>query len=115
MAYYSVMNEVYISKFPKVNPPVRSCVECPLNVPVVLDALAYKNGSNAGHNKAHERHTLHVQSISHWAPANVGPYSQAIRVSTQFFNPIKRYFQPCCLELCECCTLIDLKVIFLLS
>ena len=23
---------------------------------------------------------LHVQSISHWAPANIGPYSQAFKV-----------------------------------
>lgn len=26
------------------------------------------------------RHTVHVQSRSHWAPANIGPYSQAVRV-----------------------------------
>lgn len=25
--------------------------------------------------------TMHVQSLSHWAPANIGPYSQAVRVS----------------------------------
>ena len=24
---------------------------------------------------------MHVQSISCWAPANIGPYSQAVRVS----------------------------------
>ena len=24
--------------------------------------------------------TMHVQSLSHWAPANIGPYSQAVRV-----------------------------------
>lgn len=23
---------------------------------------------------------MHVQSISHWAPANIGPYSQAVRI-----------------------------------
>ena len=23
---------------------------------------------------------MHVQSISHWAPANIGPYSQAVKV-----------------------------------
>lgn len=23
---------------------------------------------------------MHVQSVSHWAPANIGPYSQAVRV-----------------------------------
>jgi len=28
-----------------------------------------------------ERRVMHVQGISHWAPANIGPYSQAIMVS----------------------------------
>lgn len=23
---------------------------------------------------------MHVQGISHWAPANIGPYSQAVRI-----------------------------------
>lgn len=23
---------------------------------------------------------MHVQSVSHWAPANIGPYSQAVKV-----------------------------------
>ena len=23
---------------------------------------------------------MHVQGISHWAPANIGPYSQAVKV-----------------------------------
>ncbi len=27
------------------------------------------------------RSTMHVQSVSHWAPANIGPYSQAVEVS----------------------------------
>lgn len=26
---------------------------------------------------------MHVQSISHWAPANIGPYSQAVEVSAK--------------------------------
>lgn len=25
---------------------------------------------------------MHVQSISHWAPANIGPYSQAVRIGS---------------------------------
>lgn len=28
----------------------------------------------------HKRHSMHVQGISHWAPANIGPYSQSTRV-----------------------------------
>ena len=27
-----------------------------------------------------ERRCLHVQGISHWAPCNIGPYSQAVSV-----------------------------------
>jgi len=33
---------------------------------------------------------MHVQSISHWAPANIGPYSQVVEVghkkSKKYFN-----------------------------
>ena len=25
---------------------------------------------------------MHVQGLSHWAPANIGPYSQAVMVTT---------------------------------
>lgn len=28
------------------------------------------------------RRALHVQGVSYWAPANIGPYSQAIQVRT---------------------------------
>ncbi|XP_048508586.1 diphthine--ammonia ligase isoform X2 [Athalia rosae] len=80
MANYLSINEVYISRLSTVNPPVRVCVECPLNIPIVLDAIAYKEIPQIGDNKIHKRHTMHVQSISNWAPANIGPYSQAIRI-----------------------------------
>lgn len=81
MSNYISINEAYISCLNKTNPPVRVCVECPLNIHVVLDAIAYKETQDCGDKKVHKRHTMHVQSISHWAPANIGPYSQAIRVS----------------------------------
>ena len=81
MANYSMINDLYVSTFPKVNPPVRVCIECPLSVHVVLEALAYREGTKARDGGTHKRHTMHVQSISHWAPANVGPYSQGVRVS----------------------------------
>ncbi|XP_031368007.1 diphthine--ammonia ligase isoform X3 [Apis dorsata] len=80
MSNYISINEVYISCLSKINPPVRVCVECPLNIHVVLDAIAYKETQDCGDKKVHKRHTMHVQSISHWAPANIGPYSQAVRV-----------------------------------
>lgn len=34
---------------------------------------------------------LHVQSISHWAPANIGPYSQAHRVN--IFHTTRRLYK----------------------
>lgn len=80
MKNYASINEVYISRLSKVNPPVRVCIECPLNIPVILDAIAYKEIQDCGDKKVYKRHTMHVQSISHWAPANIGPYSQAVRV-----------------------------------
>ncbi|XP_051166123.1 uncharacterized protein LOC127284629 [Leptopilina boulardi] len=80
MGNYSLINEIYVSKFAHLNPPVRVCVECPLNVQIVLEALAYKDGSGTKDGAIHRKHTLHVQSISHWAPANVGPYSQVVRI-----------------------------------
>jgi len=81
MSNYKAINEVYVSWLNKRNPPVRVCVECPLNVHVALDAIAYKESQESGDKWVCKRHTMHVQSISHWAPANIGPYSQAVRVS----------------------------------
>lgn len=84
MEDYEQMNQIYISYLNFPNPPTRVCVQCPLpsNVGLILDAVAHKpflideiDGCNPK-----ERTTLHVQGISHWAPANIGPYSQAIKV-----------------------------------
>ncbi|XP_058799518.1 uncharacterized protein LOC131669005 [Phymastichus coffea] len=82
LSSYAEINEVYVSKLAKVNPPVRVCTEIPINFHVVLDALAYKKveEDETSDKVVHKRHTMHVQSISNWAPANIGPYSQAIRV-----------------------------------
>uniref|UniRef100_A0A023F2R4 Diphthine--ammonia ligase n=1 Tax=Triatoma infestans TaxID=30076 RepID=A0A023F2R4_TRIIF len=72
LSEYSSVNSSYLSVISGANPPVRVCLGTGLNeqTPVLLIALAY----------AKQKHAMHVQSISHWAPANIGPYSQAIRV-----------------------------------
>ncbi|XP_067011966.1 uncharacterized protein [Anabrus simplex] len=77
MGEYASINAEYSKLFKGTNPPVRICVECPLPVgtSVVLEGLCYRN-SRPGIRK----HTMHVQGVSHWAPANIGPYSQAVRV-----------------------------------
>ncbi|XP_046383266.1 uncharacterized protein LOC124153910 [Ischnura elegans] len=85
-----------------VPPPVRICVEVPLplDTPILLDALAFredcgqKSPSEESDSEDSEtddavsacsapgiiRQAMHVQGISHWAPANIGPYSQAVRI-----------------------------------
>jgi len=72
MSQYAQINSIYLEAIKGPNPPVRVCLGTGLNdsTPVILSAVAY----------SHVKHNMHVQSISHWAPANIGPYSQAVRV-----------------------------------
>ncbi|KAF6204719.1 hypothetical protein GE061_018880 [Apolygus lucorum] len=72
LSQYAAINASYSSVIPGPNPPVRVALGTGLNekTPVLLCALAY----------AKNKHVMHVQSLSHWAPANIGPYSQAVRV-----------------------------------
>lgn len=81
MNEYSYLNEIYSEKFGFTNPPTRVCVECPLpeNCHVVLEAVAF-NSEKSISELEHKRHTMHVQGISHWAPANIGTYSQSTKV-----------------------------------
>ena len=73
---YAVVNSVYSKLFDTPNPPARVTIasELPQGVDVVLSIVV-----NFGSQEA--RSGLHVQSQSYWAPANIGPYSQAIRVT----------------------------------
>lgn len=79
MADYASLNEAYVNTFNFTNPPTRVCVECPLppKCQVIMEAVAFRPRNNDTVNR---RHTMHVQSISHWAPANIGPYSQSTRI-----------------------------------
>ncbi|CAK1582896.1 unnamed protein product [Parnassius mnemosyne] len=86
MGEYAALNSVYVKTFCYPNPPTRVCIQCPLpdDVGLILDAVAHKqepsdNQESDGSNTK-ERVTMHVQGISHWAPANIGPYSQAVKV-----------------------------------
>ncbi|XP_055606409.1 uncharacterized protein LOC129754384 [Uranotaenia lowii] len=81
MKDYSMLNKVYSDMFNFTNPPTRVCVECPLpeNCHVVLEAVAF-NPEKSIVELEHKRHTMHVQGISHWAPANIGTYSQSTKI-----------------------------------
>ena len=68
---FSRVNAFYRRQF-STEPPSRCCIEpsLPSNVRVSIELIAYR----------HRRDALHVQSISRWAPACIGPYSQATTI-----------------------------------
>jgi diphthine-ammonia ligase len=71
------INAIYGTLFKMPNPPARVTIACGSSMPtgkdILLSAIAH-TGPNS------ERRGLHVQSRSYWAPANIGPYSQAISI-----------------------------------
>lgn len=76
MDLFPAVNAIYKTFFGS-SPPTRACVAVPLpkGERVRLEAVAF-----AGDEK--DRNALHVQSLSYWAPANIGPYSQVVIVRT---------------------------------
>ena len=79
MVDFAAVNDVYEQLFTKPNPPARVTVACgesmPEEVSVMVSFVVDMGAFTA-------RDGLHVQSRSYWAPANIGPYSQAISVPT---------------------------------
>ncbi|OAP54969.1 hypothetical protein AYL99_10669 [Fonsecaea erecta] len=77
MSNFGAVNPIYASLFRagEPNPPARVTVACslPEHIEVSLSVLL-----DLGPREL--RRGLHVQSRSYWAPANIGPYSQAICV-----------------------------------
>lgn len=56
------------------------------NSKLQIDAIAIKALENV------KRDTMHVQGISYWAPANIGPYSQSVVVSLLDITRFPRFF-----------------------
>ncbi|KAI1112502.1 hypothetical protein F5Y14DRAFT_270817 [Nemania sp. NC0429] len=77
MSDFPIVNQHYGSLFHEPNPPSRVTISCG-------DGLLPRDAAIAVYLTVHlhlppqERRGLHVQSRSYWAPANIGPYSQAI-------------------------------------
>jgi diphthine-ammonia ligase len=63
------------------SPPTRACVASilPSGCYVKMDVVAYREQHDG------ERSALHVRGFSYWAPANIGPYSQAVRTGERLF------------------------------
>lgn len=76
MADFAAVNNVYGRYFVEPNPPARltiACGEVLSTGSFLLISMTATQGPRDG---------LHVQSRSYWAPANIGPYSQAISFPT---------------------------------
>lgn len=75
MSDFTAINPIYGAVFTKPNPPARVTVACgsslPDNIELILSVIVDKENTRRG---------LHVQSRSYWAPANIGPYSQAVAI-----------------------------------
>ncbi|KAF5669143.1 meiotically up-regulated 71 [Fusarium denticulatum] len=78
MSDFPQVNGEYGKIFTKPNPPSRVTISCgdilPAGVNIAISLAAPTPRATQ------DRNGLHVQSRSYWAPANIGPYSQAIDV-----------------------------------
>lgn len=78
MADFAEVNKAYGSRFKHPSPPARITLACASVLPP--NALVTISATSVLPTAAKSRKGLHVQSRSYWAPANIGPYSQAITV-----------------------------------
>ncbi|XP_029456071.1 diphthine--ammonia ligase isoform X2 [Rhinatrema bivittatum] len=101
MTDFAAINSVYETQF-DICPPARVCVEIPLPDGIFfrMDCLIHWHPAVIAGSSHSERLTMHVQSISHWAPANIGPYSQAIKVKEKMiFCAGQIALVPCTMQL----------------
>ena len=78
MAAFASCNAAYAQHMPASSPPSRCTVQLP-SPSLLCDGI----GSSV---PSHLRSSLHVQSLSHWAPACIGPYSQSASCSILLFQ-----------------------------
>ncbi|XP_040457731.1 diphthine--ammonia ligase isoform X1 [Falco naumanni] len=100
MKDFNVINSVYVTEF-DLCPPARVCVETllPDGVLFCIDCLAQKYDIAMDDVLRDEKLVMHVQSISHWAPANIGPYSQSIKVGDVLYCAGQIALVPCTMQL----------------
>uniref|UniRef100_A0AAX7T5U2 Diphthine--ammonia ligase n=1 Tax=Astatotilapia calliptera TaxID=8154 RepID=A0AAX7T5U2_ASTCA len=99
------LNAVYKKHF-DINPPARVCVQVPLPAGQLLqmDCLLHDWTEPLAEGCFNQKEALHVQSLSHWAPANIGPYSQALRINDVVFCSGQIALVPCKMELVKAAT-----------
>ncbi|KAM3918590.1 diphthine--ammonia ligase [Leptodactylus fuscus] len=97
---FASINSEYAALFPSAS-PARVCVQCclPQDTLLKMDVLFWRRPVIGGDDCPPEKIAMHVQSISHWAPANIGPYSQAVRVGGAVFCAGQIALIPCTMQL----------------
>jgi diphthine-ammonia ligase len=88
MSKFSQLNAVY-GKYFGQNPPSRTTVQAALDTNLQIDLIASKKPKD----------TLHVQGTSYWAPANIGPYSQATSIDNIIYMAGQIGLKPCSMQL----------------
>lgn len=78
MADFAAVNVAYGKCFQHPSPPARITLSCAGVLP--QGSLVTISATSVAPMPEKTRKGLHVQSRSYWAPANIGPYSQAITV-----------------------------------
>ncbi|EGG21287.1 endoribonuclease L-PSP domain-containing protein [Cavenderia fasciculata] len=102
---FGIINQNYYKHF-KENPSARACIQVGLPVPnckVMVDCI--------GHQVV--KKNLHVQSISNWAPACIGPYSQATFVDNLLLLAGQIGLEPGSIALIQGGVETELKQIFI--
>uniref|UniRef100_A0A8D2L7V4 Diphthine--ammonia ligase n=1 Tax=Varanus komodoensis TaxID=61221 RepID=A0A8D2L7V4_VARKO len=100
MKDFAVINSVYMTVF-DLCPPARVCVEVPLpeGLWFQMDCLVHNHDRTISDQPCNQKQVMHVQSISHWAPANIGPYSQCIQVGDILYCAGQIALVPCTMQL----------------
>ncbi|XP_041668097.1 diphthine--ammonia ligase isoform X2 [Cheilinus undulatus] len=113
MEDFGPLNAVYKKHF-GINPPARVCVQAPLPAGQLLqmDCLLHDWTEEPEEGCFHQKDALHVQSMSHWAPANIGPYSQAYRVDQSIFCAGQIALVPCTMQLVKAGTRTQARLSF---
>lgn len=80
MDLFPEANTAYVKYF-GTSPPSRACVAVPLpeGGRIRIEVIGFDDQAEDA--PIGGRTALHVQGLSYWAPANIGPYSQAVTVS----------------------------------
>lgn len=84
MSDFPSVNTEYGKLFTKANPPSRVTISCGDLLPTGCNIMIHLTVPKP--QVRSERTGLHVQSRSYWAPANIGPYSQAVGIAVTAQN-----------------------------